>query len=353
MGIGLCGAMPILHPISIPPEWAKHKAIWTCWPSAKDLWLENLDAARAEVGAMINALIAPSTKAQNIGQKDCVRLIVATDEAYQNASAFLPNEVEIHKLPFGDIWLRDTGPIFAKGENGENIALCFGFNGWGEKYVLPHDDSLNTKLAAASGISSRKIDFVLEGGSIDGNGEGVFLTTTQCLLNKNRNPNLSQSDIEEIMRTQLGAKKILWLEDGLLNDHTDGHIDNIARFIGPNKIICQSPFGDDDPNTAVLEKIYNDLCTMTDLNGNKFEIIRAPSPGKVLNEDGEIVPASHMNFIIGAASIVMPHYGTKSADAALRVLAEHFPNHKIIGINATAILTGGGSFHCITQQEII
>ena len=332
----------------IPPEWAQHAAIWTCWPSAADLWETDLEPARGEVAAMINALIKPHN-----GCADRVKLLVASDEAYQSASQALPNEVEIHKIPFGDIWLRDTGPIFGKGENGENIALCFGFNGWGGKYELPFDNEANQKLALAAKTKSKAVDFVLEGGSIDGNGEGVFLTTTQCLLNKNRNPNLSQLDIEEIMREELGAKQILWLKDGLLNDHTDGHIDNIARFIGPNKIICQSAFGDDDPNRDILNKIYKDLCAMEDLAGNKFEIIRAPSPGKVLNEDGDIVPASHMNFIIGKGAVVMPHYGTPSADEALRVLAEHFPNHKIIGINASAILTGGGSFHCITQQEIV
>jgi agmatine deiminase len=336
-----------LSKISIPPEWAAHKAIWTCWPSAADLWQDDLEPARGEVAAMIKALITP-----NNGKADKVKLLVATDEAYQSATQALPNEVEIYKIPFGDIWLRDTGPIFGKNENGENIALCFGFNGWGGKYELPFDNEVNVKLALAAKINEKAIAMVLEGGSIDGNGGGAFLTTTQCLLNKNRNPNFSKADIENILINELGAKQILWLEDGLINDHTDGHIDNIARFIGPNKIICQSPFGDDDPNKEILEKIYQDLCQMKALSGNPFEIIRAPSPGKVVNEDGDIVPASHMNFIIGKGAVVMPHYGTLSADEALRVLADCFPNHKIIGINASAILTGGGSFHCITQQEI-
>lgn len=331
--------------IRIPAEWENQSAIWTCWPSALDLWQEDIDGARAEIGAMINALITPHN-----GRKNTIKLLVATDEAYQNATQTLCEEVEIFKIPFGDIWLRDTGPIFAKDENGE-IALCFGFNGWGGKYVLEHDDKVNLALVDAANARGKQIEFILEGGSIDGNGAGVFLTTKQCLLNKNRNPELSQSDIETIMVNDLGAKQILWLEDGLLNDHTDGHIDNIARFIGENKIICQSPFGDDDPNKDVLDKIYNDLCAMKDLDGQHYEIVRAPSPGLITNEDGDIIPASHMNFIIGNGTIVMPHYGSKSTDEALRVLAQHFPNHKIIGINAMSVLTGGGSFHCITQQQ--
>lgn len=331
--------------IIIPAEWETQKCIWTCWPSAHDLWEDNINGARAEIGTMIKSIIAPSNK-----NKTPVKLLVATDEAYQNAQDCLPNEVELHLIPFGDIWLRDTGPIFAKKSNNE-IALCFGFNGWGGKYELEFDDSVNVKLATAAKTIALNNNFILEGGSIDGNGKGVFLTTKQCLLNKNRNPDLSQLDIEKIMQDDLGAVQILWLEDGLLNDHTDGHIDNIARFIGENKIICQSPFGDDDPNIEVLNKIYEDLCAMRNLDGSPFEIIRAPSPGLVKNQDGEIVPASHMNFIITNGAIVMPHYGTKSADLALKTLAAHFPNHEIIGINATYTLSGGGSFHCITQQQ--
>lgn len=331
--------------IRIPAEWENHSAIWTCWPSDESLWLEHIDAARAEVGQMIKALIAPHN-----GKSDKFKVIASNDDAYNDAKSKLPKEVEVFKIPFGDIWLRDIGPIFAK-QNDKAIALCFGFNGWGGKYILEGDTELNTKMASAASIDAINVDFILEGGSIDGNGDGVFLTTTQCLLNKNRNPNLSKSDIETIMRNDLGAELILWLEDGLLNDHTDGHIDNIARFIDENTIICQSPFGADDPNTEVLNKIYNDLLAMKNKNGEAFNIIRAPSPGKIIDEDGEIVPASHMNFLIGNGCVVMPHYGARSTDEALRILAECFPNHKIIGINASNILRGGGSFHCITQQQ--
>jgi len=334
------------HANNIPAEWAKHKAIWTCWPSAADLWGDDLESARAEVKAMVEALITP----QN-GGRDFVKLLVSGNAALKSAQFAFGQSVEIIEIPFGDVWLRDTGPIFAKCKSGKSLALCFGFNGWGGKYILDNDDSVNVKLSVAAGVDHKLIDFVLEGGSIDGNGQGVFLTTTQCLLNPNRNPNLTKPEIEKLLSESLGAEQILWLEDGLLNDHTDGHIDNIARFIGKNKIICQSAFGDDDPNAIILDKIYADLCSMTDLHGNNFEIIRAPSPGRVLNPEGDIVPASHMNFIIGNGTVVMPHYSTPSVDEALRVLADCFPSHKIIGIDATAILTGGGSFHCITQQE--
>lgn len=331
--------------IRIPAEWEKQSCIWTCWPSDEELWQDDINGARAEVGAMIESLITPHN-----GNFTKVKLLVSDDQAKENALKFFGDKVEIFEIPFGDIWLRDTGPIFGKDENG-GIALCFGFNGWGGKYVLDHDNEVNEELASSAKSRAKLVDFVLEGGSIDTNGEGVFLTTTQCLLNKNRNPNLSKAEIEDILRNELGAKLILWLEDGLLNDHTDGHIDNIARFIGTNKIICQSSFGDDDPNKIILDKIYSDLCEMRNLNGDKFEIIRAPSPGIVKNQDGEIVPASHMNFLISNGKIIMPHYGTKSADQAMKILSDCFENYKVFGINATHVLTGGGSFHCITQQQ--
>lgn len=332
--------------IRVPAEWEPHKAIWTCWPSAADLWEEDLEPARGEVAAMIMALITPHN-----GKKDVVKLLVCGEEAKQSARTALPDEVEIYDIPFGDIWLRDTGSIFAKTEEGQNIAQCFGFNGWGGKYDLEFDDEVNGKLAKAANAPANIVNFILEGGSVDGDGEGTFLTTRQCLLNPNRNTGLNEDLALDALAKSLGAEKLLWLEDGLLNDHTDGHIDNIARFIGPAKVICQSPYGEDDPNIETLNNIYNTLCSMTDAKGRKLEVIRAPSPGLVEIEEGDAIPASHMNFIIGNGAVVMPHYGTKSVDEALRVLAQCFPQHKIIGIRANAILTGGGSFHCITQQE--
>jgi agmatine deiminase len=333
--------------LTIPAEWAPHKAIWTCWPSAADLWLEDLEPARAEVGAMIRALIATTPEG---GAGDAVHVLASGSEATLNARAALPSTVHVHDVPFGDIWLRDTGPIFAR-VGARKVALRFGFNGWGGKYDLDHDDSVGDTVAALSGIATQMADFVLEGGAVDHDGEGTVLTTRQCVLHPNRNGNWTQESAEAHFAQALGAKKILWLGDGLLNDHTDGHVDNIARFIGPGKVMCMEAYGDDDPNREILDAIAADLSTMTDAAGRKLEVIRIPSPGLVTDEDGEAIPASHMNFIIGNASVVVPHYGTPSADAALRAIAAAFPARRVVGINSTAILTGGGSFHCITQQE--
>lgn len=333
--------------LTIPAEWAPHKAIWTCWPSAADLWQEDLEPARAEVGAMIKALIATTPEG---GQGDVVHVLADGAEAFASARAALPSQVFVHDVPFGDIWLRDTGPIFAIDRHAK-LALRFGFNGWGGKYDLAHDDTVGAEVARLSGAQSRLADFVLEGGAVDHDGEGTVLTTRQCVLHPNRNDEWTLETAEAHFTTSLGAKKVLWVGDGLLNDHTDGHVDNIARFIGPGRVMCMSPFGDDDPNRNILDAIAAELAEMTDALGRKLEVIRIPSPGLVTDDDGEAIPASHMNFIIGNASVVVPHYGTPSADAALRAIAAAFPGRRVVGINSTAILTGGGSFHCITQQE--
>jgi agmatine deiminase len=335
--------------ILIPAEWAKHKAIWTCWPSAADLWEEDLEPARGEVAAMVTALIATTPEG---GAGDTVHVLASGAEAVASARAALPEAVAVHDVPFGDIWLRDTGPIFARA-GAEKIALRFGFNGWGGKYDLAHDDTVGDAVAKLSSTTVRVADFVLEGGAVDHDGEGTVLTTRQCVLHPNRNGDWTQEAAEAHFAQALGAKKVLWLGDGLLNDHTDGHVDNIARFIAPGKVMCMEAYGEDDPNADVLEAIANDLAAMTDATGRTLDVIRIPSPGLVTDEDGEAIPASHMNFIIGNASVVVPHYGTPSADAALRAIAAAFPGRRVVGINSTAILTGGGSFHCITQQEPI
>jgi agmatine deiminase len=331
----------------IPAEWAAHKAIWTCWPSAEDLWQEDLAPARAEVAAMIRALVAPTPDGK---AGDLVHVLAYGDEASESARLSLPSHVQVHAYGFGDIWLRDTGPIFAK-RGGEAVALRFAFNGWGGKYDLPFDDSVGDKVAEAAATPVQRAEFILEGGAVEHDGEGTILTTRQCLLNPNRNPGWTEAVAESHLQSALGAKKVLWLGDGLANDHTDGHVDNIARFIGPGRVMCMAPYGEEDPNREVLNQIAADLRAMTDAAGRALEVVQIPSPGLVENEDGEAIPASHMNFIIGNASVVMPHYGTPSADAALRGLAAAFPDHRVAGIQSMAILTGGGSFHCITQQE--
>ena len=205
-----------------------------------------------------------------------------------------------HRVPFGDIWLRDTAPIFVRGEGGRVAAARFGFNGWGNKYVLEHDDAVAQRVADLAGYAQLAYPFVLEGGSVEVDGEGTILTTRQCLLNPNRNPSLPASTIEREVRAALGGEKVLWLGEGLLNDHTDGHIDTVARFVRPGVVVCMKPTGADDPNAAVLDAMAADLDGMTDASGRRLDVVRVPSPGRVLGN--RIVRArQHLlhNLVIG------------------------------------------------------
>lgn len=320
--------------LSIPAEWSSHKALWTAWPSHPDLWEDDLDGARAEVAAMILAL-APG---------EPIKVMCHGAEALASAASALDSHAELFDAPFGDIWLRDTGPIIARRGAG-SVAVRFNNNGWGGKYDLPGDDTVGDSLAGFADLDIIRHDFVLEGGALEHNGAGTILTTRQCLLNPNRNPGWTEAQAEAALRRALNCKRVLWLEEGLLNDHTDGHVDNLARFIGPQEVVCQSASGTDDPNAALYATIAESLQAMG------LVVHRIPSPGLVCDEDGEPMPASHMNFIIGNGAVVVPTYDDRFGPQAVAALQPFFRSRKLIGLPSTHLLTGGGSFHCITQQE--
>jgi len=313
-----------------PPEWAPHAAVWIGFPSHADLWLEDLAPAQEEVAAFARAVHAD-------GRGEQVILVCADDEAAATARALAPfATVEVQA--FGDIWLRDTAPILT----GDGDARDFGFNGWGGKYDLPGDDTIGARLAGARGLTVRTCDWVLEGGAIDGDGTGTIVTTEQCLLNPNRNPALDRAAIEARLAGDLGATRIVWLGDGLLGDHTDGHVDNLARFVAPGTVALPEP-AEDDPNAAV----YADAARI--LADAGLTVAPIPSPGRVVRDD-EVIPASYMNFYIGNAAVVVPLYGAPNDDAAVAAVQALFPNRTVTGFRADHILTGGGSFHCISQQ---
>ena len=254
--------------------------------------------------------------------------------------------IEILPGRFGDIWLRDTGPIFFR-----DRAAGFRFNGWGGKYVLEGDETVADQLAVHAGVPLTSHAFILEGGALDHDGAGTVLTTRQCLLNPNRNADWDQARAEAALRTALGARRVLWLGEGLANDHTDGHVDNLARFVAPGVVACPVAYGRGDVNAAAYDAAAADLAAMTDPEGRPLQVVRIPSPGLIEDEDGRAIPASHMNFIIANGAVIMPDYGTASAPQAAAALAPHFPGREMIRLPSSAILTGGGSFHCITQQE--
>jgi agmatine deiminase len=334
--------------LSVPAEWSQHRAMWLGFPSHAELWQDDLTAAQFEVAALARALAGPG------GER--VRLMVAGDAAEGAARALLDGVggVEFVRGQFGDIWLRDTGPIFVAGAGtGGHGPACAGFrfNGWGGKYQLEGDDTVAEQIAAAAGAPLHAHDFVLEGGAVDHDGLGTILTTRQCLLNPNRNPGWDQATAEAALRTSLGARKVLWLGDGLAEDHTDGHVDNLARFVAPGVVACPVAFGRDDPNAEIYAETARLLAGMSDAQGSPLQVVRIPSPGLVRNEDGDIVPASHMNFVIANGAVVVPLYTEETAGYAIEALQGLFPEREVIGLPSKAILTGGGSFHCITQQE--
>jgi agmatine deiminase len=328
----------------VPPEWAPHRAMWLGFPSHAELWQEDLAAAQAEVAALARALAGPG------GER--VRLLTGSPEGEADARRLLGEVPGVEIVPgaFGDIWLRDTGPIFARGEAGP-VALGFRFNGWGGKYELDHDDTVAGQLAAAAQVPLARHDFILEGGAVDHDGEGTVLTTGQCVLNPNRNAGWDQAAAEQALASSLGARKVLWLGEGLQNDHTDGHVDNLARFVAPGVVACPVAWGRGDPNAEAYDDAARRLAAMSDAAGRKLQVVRIPSPGFIEGPEGEAVPASHMNFLIANKAVVAPLYAERPGELALDALRALFPDRTVIGLPSMAILTGGGSFHCITQQE--
>lgn len=346
-----------------PAEWAAHESVWIGWPSAADLWEDNLAPAQDEVAEFVGAICFPDPGDEK-GEKvrgECVELLVRGEEARVAAEAMRlglpdPSMVRLVEAPIGDVWLRDTGPIFVADGSEGRVASAFRFNGWGGKYLLPSDDEMAGIVAEKAGARLRRFDaLIAEGGALESDGEGTCITTRQCLLNKNRNPSLSEADVEGVLKEAIGAERVIWLDEGMIGDHTDGHVDNIARFIAPGKVVCMRPNGKDDPNAKIFAAIRKSLESTTDAAGRKLEIIEIPSPGRALL-DGKTVPASHMNFYIANHSLVMPSYGgltgeDESALECLEILEGHVDRPHFYAIDSSHLLSGGGSFHCISQQQ--
>jgi agmatine deiminase len=314
------------------PEWAPHEALWIGFPSDPELWLGDLKPAEREVAAFAEAIYAG-------GKGEQVRLVAAHEGAAETARELCPF-AQVIVEPFGDIWLRDTGPIVLGGGK-QRRAQGFGFNGWGGKYDLDGDQDIGERLANSAALPFAKAEWILEGGAIDGDGSGTVITTEQCLLNPNRN-NLTREEVEERLERDLGFERVVWLGEGLLNDHTDGHVDNLARFVAPGRVAIPTATKD-DPNFA----IYRDAARR--LADARLDIVTLPSPGEVIR-DGEVIPASYMNFYVGNAAVVVPLYGAANDEAAVHAVEALFPGRKAVGLRADHVLTGGGSFHCISQQ---
>lgn len=332
-----------LTAVVVPAEWAPQKAMWTAWPANPDEWNGDLASPRRDVAELVRALS---------GSTD-VRVLANGAEAEASARAALGDAAGIVPARYGDIWLRDTGPIFAKSADGA-VALRFATNSWGGKYDLPDDATVGDEIARLTGAPIRRFPFVLEGGAVDQDGDGTLLTTRQTLLNPNRN-GWSKAEAESALREAFGVRAIIWIDEGLQNDHTDGHIDNIARFVAPGEVVCQAPAGLDDPNAQTLDAIASTLAAATDSQGRRLKVHRVPGVGLYRNALGDVAPASYMNFVISNGVVVVPTYGTPTERAALAALQGVFKDRKVVGVSSRGLIgsgeAGGGSFHCITQQE--
>lgn len=322
-------------PLRMPAEWAPHEAAWIGFPSFWGHWEEPYQAAQRQIAAFANAV-------HDEGRGEQVHLVCGSSEAAATARTLIQPGVLVEERQIGDIWLRDTGCIIVS--NGDSrIARNFGFNGWGRRFNFDGDQTIGRTLAEASGLQVTDCDWVLEGGSIDVDGEGLAVTTSDCLLNQNRNPSLDKPQIEARLLRDLGIERTLWLGDGLANDHTDGHVDNLARFVAPNHLVIPEARERNDPNALVYAH------SRAEAEAFGCKVTPLPSVGR-FEQNGEAVPASYMNFYIGNTVVVVPAYGGPYDEEALRVLESLFPTRKIIGLPADAVLTGGGSFHCSSQQ---
>ncbi len=319
----------------MPAEWAPHERVWVGFPSFWEHWEEPFAAAQKQIAAFANAV-------HDGGKGETVHMITGNAEAAAVARDLVEPAVIVEQHQIGDIWLRDTGCIVVK-DGARRVARNFGFNGWGNRFNFDGDQDIGETLAKAAGFDVTNCDWILEGGSIDVDGEGNAVTTTDCLLNPNRNISLNEAQIEARLRRDLGVEKLLWLGDGLGNDHTDGHVDNLARYVGVNHLVIPEAREANDPNAAV----YADARARAEAFGCK--VTPLPSVGR-FEQFGEAVPASYMNFYIGNSAVIVPIYGSRHDDDALAELALLFPDRKIIGLPADAVLTGGGSFHCSSQQ---
>ncbi|MDD2756477.1 MAG: agmatine deiminase family protein, partial [Methanothrix sp.] len=335
----------------MPAEWERHEAIWLSWPYDLDSFPE-IEAVEKSYLAIIKA----------IHKSEIVNLLVKDEMMQSDVVDRLKGEkvdlhrVHFHVIDYADVWFRDYGPTFVvnrEKETGKRVAAVnWVFNAWGEKYEELMGDTKIGRLIN----DDLKMDYflpgiVMEGGSIDVNGCGTVLTTEQCLLNKNRNPSLNKEKIEGYLRDFLGVSKVIWLKEGIAGDDTDGHVDDIARFVNPTTVLCAYEDDAEDENYPVLKQNYEQLCRETDQDGCALKVIKLPMPGKVGAQ--RRLPASYANFYIGNDVVMVPVFGHRNDSVALRIIQEAFLDRRVVGINCREMVHGLGTVHCISQQEPI
>lgn len=333
----------------MPAEWEKHDAIWLAWPYDETTFPDRVDSAEKTYISIIKA----------IHRSENVNLLVLDQDVRDKIMKMLKkenvdmNNIQFHIADYADVWFRDYGPSFVVNKQEKKMAIVkWIFNAWGNKYdELKKDNKMPFEINKKMKLQMFEAGIVLEGGSIVVNGNGTLLTTEQCLLNKNRNPNLSKEDIENYLKEYLGVKNIIWLKEGIVGDDTDGHIDDIARFVNQNTVLCAFEENEEDENYKILKENYDILMNSRDENGNKLNIIKLPMPGFVADEDRNRLPASYANFYIGNNVVLVPVFGHENDKKALSIIQKYFPEREIVGIDCRDLVYGLGTLHCISQQQ--
>jgi agmatine deiminase len=341
------GDTPRNRGFHMPAEWEPHETVWLSWPHNRNTFPRI--AAVEQAYYEFIAAIHPSEK---------VDLFVPTAVVRRKVRAGLRDlgvdfrQVTLHTSEYSDVWIRDYGPTFVVSRALQRTAMVrWDFNAWGGKYEdQVRDGDIPRIMNRRLSLPLFEPGIVLEGGSIDVNGRGTVLTTRACLLNPNRNPALSAGGIEERLREYLGAEKVIWLNEGVAGDDTDGHIDDIARFVGPSTVVCAYETDSSDTNYPALQENYMILRQATDQDGRPLTVVKLPMPSKVADGD-ERYPASYTNFYIGNTVVIVPVFDDPKDAAALRIVEKLFPGRKVVGINARAMVEGFGTFHCATQQQ--
>ena len=333
----------------MPAEWERHRGTWLSWPHKEASWPGNFGPVPTIFASMVRFLV----------DREEVHINVAGPEMEAAVRRFLTDEgvgtgnVFFHLNPTDDAWCRDHGPIFiqrdADGRQEEAI-VDWGYNAWGGKYPpYDQDDVIPTRIGAEYGIPVFHPGIILEGGSVDVNGHGTLLTTEACLLNPNRNPRLDRGGLESCLRAFLGVSKILWLGDGIVGDDTDGHVDDLTRFVDPSTVVTVVEEDSADENYEPLQQNLERLRGMTDQDGRPLRVVTLPMP-RPLYHAGQRLPASYANFYIANGLVLLPTYDPPRDEEAATTLQALFPDRDVIGIDCADLVWGLGAFHCVTQQ---
>ena len=340
--------MPVATPeLRWPAEWESHAATWLAWPHNAETWPGKLSRIPAAFARMVRALLPGESVeilVRNAAEQAGAEMVLAEHRA-------LGAGIRFHHLMTDDSWIRDYGPVFVRNDADTLVGLDWDYNAWGGKYPdWKRDAQVAGRVAEELALEVVRPGMILEGGSIDGDGRGTVLTTEACLLHPNRNPHLDRSGVESMLRRYLGVQKVLWLGEGIVGDDTDGHVDDLTRFVAPGRVVTVVEDRLDDPNYRVLCENRERLEGMQDAQGTSLEIVELPMPDPVVDR-GVRLPASYANFYVGNNAVLVPIFEDPRDVAALGILAELFPERSVVGIPSRDLVVGLGACHCLTQQQ--